>query len=199
MYNENVKNDYAITDRITFFKELVGSEGLMMKNIILIILLLIAGSGPAFASQGAYNRGKAARTEMPPPIIMCDAEDKYNPGFLYDRGQGASQSRAEIVKWYQKAADHGNAMAQYRLGSMYLSGEGVPQDYIQAHLWFSLSAARGISDAAICRDNVAKKMTPQQIAKAHELVLSWEPKPWFELKQDDEIQQKKVPEEKSKQ
>ncbi len=179
MYNERIKNGYSTAHSSNGFKDFAGSEGVMMKSVILSALFLIACSDPALARQGAYGNGKTSRTEIPPTIIMCDADDKYTPGFLYDRVQGSLQSREEIVKWYQKAADHGNAMAQYRLGSMYLSGEGVPQDYIQAHLWFSLSAARGISDAAICRDNIAKKMTPQQLAKAHELLQGWEPKPWF--------------------
>ena len=28
---------------------------------------------------------------------------------------------------------------------MYANGEGVPQDYVRAHMWFNLSAAQGIS------------------------------------------------------
>ena len=38
-------------------------------------------------------------------------------------------------------------MAQYNIGSMYASGYGVPQDYVTAHMWFSLSAAQD-DDAA---------------------------------------------------
>ena len=34
------------------------------------------------------------------------------------------------------------AEAQYNLGIMYDRGEGVPQDFVQAHLWFNISASR---------------------------------------------------------
>jgi uncharacterized protein len=40
-------------------------------------------------------------------------------------------------------ADHGNAVAQFDLGSMYESGHGVPQDYIAAMKWFRLAAEQG--------------------------------------------------------
>lgn len=30
--------------------------------------------------------------------------------------------------------------AQYRLGTMYSNGQGVPQDYVQAHMWYNLAA-----------------------------------------------------------
>jgi TPR repeat protein len=39
------------------------------------------------------------------------------------------------VKWYRLSADQGDAFAQHNLGYMYAKGDGVPQDYIQAHMW----------------------------------------------------------------
>lgn len=44
-------------------------------------------------------------------------------------------------------------------------GHGVRQDYVTAHMWLNLAAARGWP-AEAGRDDVAKKMTPQQIADA---------------------------------
>lgn len=44
---------------------------------------------------------------------------------------------------FKKAADKGNADAQFNLGLMYLNGEGVEQDYRQARIWFEQSAAKG--------------------------------------------------------
>ena len=37
----------------------------------------------------------------------------------YDNGEGLEQDFKEAVKWYQKAADQGDADAQYNLGSRY--------------------------------------------------------------------------------
>ncbi len=51
------------------------------------------------------------------------------------------QNYAEAVKGYKKAAEQGQVDAQYNLGVMYALGMGVPQDYVQAHMWFNLAAA----------------------------------------------------------
>ncbi len=80
------------------------------------------------------------------------------------------------VKLYLMAAEQGVAQAQYNLGVMYGDGEGVPQDYVQAHLWFNLAAAQGQEQAKKNRDIVAEKMTPAQIAEAQRLARDWKPK-----------------------
>jgi len=45
-----------------------------------------------------------------------------------------------------KAANSGDAKAQYELGSYYYSGEGVPQDYNEAVKWWKKSAEQGNAD-----------------------------------------------------
>ncbi len=55
-------------------------------------------------------------------------------------------------------------------------GHGVPQDYVQAHMWFNLTAARGDKLAKENRDIVAKQITPAQIAEAQRLAWDWKPK-----------------------
>ena len=56
---------------------------------------------------------------------------------------------------------------------MYSSGEGVPQDYTLAHMWFNLAGASGLEEAHGTRDTVAKLMTPAQIAEAQRLAREW--------------------------
>ncbi|HIE65463.1 MAG: tetratricopeptide repeat protein [Nitrospira sp.] len=46
-----------------------------------------------------------------------------------------------------QAAENGDAEAQYRLGLMYLNGEGVSQDLRQAAKWYRKSAENGNPDA----------------------------------------------------
>ena len=53
------------------------------------------------------------------------------------------QDYAEAVSWYRKAADQGDADAQYNLGSVYRDGEGVPRDYAEALKWFRKAAVQG--------------------------------------------------------
>ncbi len=53
---------------------------------------------------------------------------------------------AEALKWYRKSAEQGVALAQLGLGIMYAGGKGVTQDYVAAHMWFSLAAELGNED-----------------------------------------------------
>ena len=46
-----------------------------------------------------------------------------------------------------KAAEQGQAEAQYTLGFMYAKGEGVPQDYAEAMKWFRKAAEQGHAEA----------------------------------------------------
>jgi TPR repeat protein len=106
-----------------------------------------------------------------------NARAQTSLGVMYRDGLGVPQSYAEALKWYRLAADQGLASAQFFLGGMYANGQGVPQDYVLAHMWFNLSAAQGDQAAAKNRDDVAKLMTPAQIAEAQKLAREWRPAP----------------------
>jgi uncharacterized protein len=51
------------------------------------------------------------------------------------------------LKWYRKAADQGNANAQFNLGKMYDDGDGVPQDHAEALKWYLKAADQGNASA----------------------------------------------------
>ena len=74
------------------------------------------------------------------------------------------------------AAEQGYADGQLMLGASYKFGEGVPQDYVQAHMWFNLAAANGNVVAIEARNRIAASMTPEQIAEAQKLARKWKPK-----------------------
>ena len=63
---------------------------------------------------------------------------------------------------------------------MYAKGQGAPQDYVQAHKWFSLAASLLPSagtahkrNALKARDAAASRMTPEQIDEAQKLAAEW--------------------------
>ena len=79
-----------------------------------------------------------------------------------------------------KAAEQGNADAQFNLGVMYRDGHGVTQDYTRAHMWFNLATSRATHTAtrdqvAKNRDRAAAMMTPDQIAEAQRMASEWKP------------------------
>jgi len=82
-----------------------------------------------------------------------------------------------------------------KLGFMYVTGEGMPQDYVEALKWFRLAADQGqanaqcflglmyfegrgvpqnyVSDAAEYRQALTTKMTSAQVAEARRLAREW--------------------------
>ena len=61
------------------------------------------------------------------------------------------------------------------LGVTYADGRGVPQDYVRAHMWFSLAAAQGEHRAVKTLEMAARRMTPAQITEAQKLARDWKP------------------------
>ena len=97
---------------------------------------------------------------------------------MYVNGLGVpwyTDNDAEAVKWYRKAAEQGDANAQFNLGSMYVQGGGVPVNNIKAYMCFSLAKAQGNEAAASNLNIIKKQMTANQIAKAQALASGmWE-------------------------
>jgi localization factor PodJL len=60
-----------------------------------------------------------------------------------DGTNGAAVNLPEAIKWLSQAAAKGQAVAQYRLGTVYERGQGVPADGAKAAHWYELAAAQG--------------------------------------------------------
>jgi TPR repeat protein len=98
---------------------------------------------------------------------------QYNLGVMYEKGRGVPRDLATAIEWYRKAARQGDADAQNNLGDMYYFGNGVPQNYLLAHMWYNLASANGHEPAAINRDRVAARLSPEQIVTAQKLAEDW--------------------------
>jgi TPR repeat protein len=75
---------------------------------------------------------------------------------MYANGKGVKQDDAEAVRWYRKAAEQGNAKAQFNLGVMYDLGKGVKQDDAEAVKWYRKAAFSGGSGGVVASKPVAK-------------------------------------------
>jgi len=152
-------------------------------GLLALGLFGIASAGQLEDGMAAFRRGDyaTAMSLWRPLVDQGDADAQYNLGVMYWDGQGVSQDYAQAVAWFRKAADQGLAGAQFNLGLAYAKGQGVPQDYTQAHMWLNLSASRALDDtvrraAVIHREELAAKMTPEQIAEAQRMAREWAPK-----------------------
>ena len=74
---------------------------------------------------------------------------------------------------FEQDAKTGRADALYNLGLAYSTGQGVAPDYVAAHKWFNLAAARGVEEAKRWRNTIAAEMNPGQIAQAQKLAREW--------------------------
>jgi TPR repeat protein len=101
---------------------------------------------------------------------------------MYLSGRGVPQDFVTAAMWFRRAADQGEDTAQFLLGMLYQMGNGVPQDHMQANKCFNLSASRtrltGKDRDGLfkVRDDLAAKMTPEQVAEAQRLACEWKPK-----------------------
>lgn len=76
---------------------------------------------------------------------------------------------AAALQNFRRAAEQGDAHAQFRLGSMYERALGVPQDYMTALKWYRLAADQG-NAAAQLRLGVMYIWSlgvPQDLVQAH--------------------------------
>ena len=95
----------------------------------------------------------------------------------YEAGRAAWDAGRplEAVSEWRAAADQGDARAMLALGQAYVRGLGIPQDYVEAHMWLNLAAARGDPQAPAERDALAGDMTAEQRAEAQRQAREWEP------------------------
>ena len=141
-------------------------------------LLLIVGTvwaGPLEDGTAANKRGDYATALKTFQSLAAqgNAEAQNNLGELHARGQGAPKDYSQARQWYEKAAAQGHALAQNNLAELHYAGLGVPQDYVRAYLWVSLAAVHMKGDeqkqAEENRNDVAGRMTPEQITEAKRL------------------------------
>lgn len=96
-----------------------------------------------------------------------------NLAVMHANGWGVPQSDTESMRWYSLAADQGVIEAQNAMASMYERGLGVDEDKVQAHKWLGIAAAMGDEGAPFDRDELAARMSAQEIAEAETLASVW--------------------------
>ncbi|WP_224824451.1 tetratricopeptide repeat protein [Cognatishimia sp. MH4019] len=117
------------------------------------------------------GRFEEAMEEFWPAARSGNADAEELIGVMYALGLGVEQDYVRAFDWYLRSAMKGHPGAQSGVGWYYEVGLGMPApDLIRAYMWYVLSAIGGDPDAAISQEEVVKKMTAEQIEKAHELI-----------------------------
>ncbi|WP_165837671.1 tetratricopeptide repeat protein [Zavarzinia aquatilis] len=146
-------------------------------------VVLLTGARVAFADREAgvkaMNAGDyaTAMTELRPLAEAGDAASQFDVGALYDNGMGVPADQVEAARWYQRAARQGDQTAMYNLAVMYEEGVGVGKDLVQAYVYYALAVEQGPPYAARNRDKVKGLLTPDELARADDLVATFKPLP----------------------
>lgn len=120
------------------------------------------------------SRFKEAMTEFLPAAQAGNADAEELIGVMYAMGLGVERDDQRAFEWYLRSSLKGHPGAQSGIGWYYEVGRGMPApDLVRAYMWYTLSAIGGDPDAAISLEDVVKKMTPEEIEKAHILIADY--------------------------
>ncbi len=95
-----------------------------------------------------FHRFWFSRSEDPAPEATGakaeggDAEAQFSLGLRLAH-DGDAQNYVQAAHWYLKAAEQNHARAQFNLGVMYATGQGVPHDDARSLMWIGKAACLG--------------------------------------------------------
>ena len=103
-------------------------------------------------------------------VYGCD--DITNPFADFSKRAEKAEEAGDMVvaaHWWTKAAEQGDAQAQYNLGNKYADGEGVAEDDKQAVYWYTKAAEQGDADAqtVLAYMHIDGEGVPEDVVKAH--------------------------------
>ena len=113
----------------------------------------LAAAGDADAQ---FNLAQAYRLGRGVPADEKAAQELYRKAALQDHYQAQANyglllfqngDRAGAMPWLQKAADHGDARAQYVVGTSLFNGDGNAKDWVRAYALMTRAAAGGLPPA----------------------------------------------------
>ncbi len=118
-----------------------------MKKIVYFLLFFLFLHSAAFASETLFNRMLALAQKG-------EAEAQYHVGMMYNNGLGTQKSPREALKWFQKSAASGFALAHYKVGCYYDGqGAGIVEQNMEKALGHKLKAAQ--AGYALAQSDVA--------------------------------------------
>ena len=99
-----------------------------------------------------------------------DAQAQYELGAYYHDSKNPAQDLNKALSYFEKASLQGHAQAQFELGNMYMRGEGVPVNNVQAYIVLKMAAVNGAEDALDTADEVAEHMKRDELEVATQVL-----------------------------
>ena len=101
----------------------------------------------------------------------------HNLAALYAGGQLGKQQFDSAAKWFEEAASRGLTDSQFNLGMLFARGLGVTQSLQDSFKWFGIAALSGDKDATKARDDIARSLDADTVAKITAEVNAFKPAP----------------------
>lgn len=101
------------------------------------------------------------------------SEAQYTLGVMHANGWGVPMDDQEAAKWHRLAAEQGFIAAVTNLANLCASGMGVEQNIVEAHMWYDIAAQLGEYDAEFSRDELASKLSPDELKSAQQMAQDW--------------------------
>ena len=137
-----------------------------MNSHRLAALLLL---GFSLAGCGAGENEPLAYTPDPvPPELrqQATAGDAAAQFKLAEHLWPAHPADPEPLFWLRESAGQGYPVAQTSLGALYFAGDGVPEDPLEAYLWFARAAAQGDPEGVTMVAELTAKLDPDELVRA---------------------------------
>ncbi len=99
----------------------------------------------------------------------------HNAAVLLAEGVHGAPDYAGAALWFKRAAEHGIKDSQFNVAILFARGLGVNQDLGESYRWFAIAALQGDPDAAKKRDDIAARLTKDQLAREVERVKAFKP------------------------
>jgi TPR repeat protein len=88
------------------------------------------------------GRNREAMTALQHAAEAGSSEANHRLGLVFAEGQaGTARNDQRAAGYFEKAANAGHRRAQINLAILYLRGQGVPHDLVQARAWLEKAAA----------------------------------------------------------
>ncbi|MCA0406567.1 MAG: hypothetical protein LCH39_10500 [Proteobacteria bacterium] len=100
----------------------------------------------------------------------------HNAAVLLAEGVHGTPDYSGAALWFKRAAEYGIKDSQFNIGILYARGLGVQQDLGESYRWFSIAANQGDVDAGKKRDDMAARLSKEQLSAEMEKVKAFKPK-----------------------
>jgi len=154
----------------------------------MIGIMFFNGQGVSQDSIAAYSWLTLASEQQHPQAILdqtklktamsakqLDLADTLTNAFRQNKAASAAiqQQEENAFYWLQKAAEKGDAHAQWMIGNMLYNGQGVSQDSIAAYSWLTLASEQLHLQASLKLNQVKNELSTEQISLANNLTTAF--------------------------